>query len=262
MTQTVLNYVLRKALKKLNIGTYSRNGRNAFGRICVFHRGGGNVRKYRLIDLYRRLNLFGYVYKIIYDPNRTAFVGLVFYENGLFSYIILSDNVKVGNKIYSGCNYISEECHSKGSALTLKDISLFSIVNSVELQPGKGASLSRAAGTGSMIIAKTDVKVTLKSKSGWLITIPINCMASIGYASNILHNMQIIGKAGKNRGLGKRPTVRGVAMNPCDHPHGGSNGKSSPPRAPVSPWGKMTKGPHTKNKKIDRLKRKLFKKVR
>lgn len=262
MIQPVLNYVLKKALKKMNIGTYSRNGRNTFGRICVFHRGGGNVRKYRLIDFYRRLNLFGYIYKIIYDPNRTAFIGLVFYENGLFSYIILSDNVKVGNKVYSGFKYINDDCHSKGSALTLKNISLFSIVNSIELKPGKGASLSRAAGTGSMVVSKTNENVVLKSKSGWLTTVSIDCMASIGYTSNILHNMQVIGKAGKNRGLGKRPTVRGVAMNPCDHPHGGGNGKSSPPRAAVSPWGKMTKGPHTKNKKIDKLKRKLFKKVR
>lgn len=210
MSSPVLNYILKKALNRLNIGSYSRNGRNSFGRICVFHRGGGNVRKYRLIDFYRRLNLFGYVYKIIYDPNRTAYVGLIFYENGLFSYIVLSDNVNIGNKIYSGNRYLNIDCNSQGSALSLKDIPLFSVVNNIELKSGKGSSLSRSAGAGSVVVSKINDYIVLKSKSGWLISVSNSCMASIGYASNILYNMQNIRKAGKNRGLGKRPTVRGV----------------------------------------------------
>ena len=262
MNIIVLNYTIKKILKKLNVGIYSKNGRNNFGRICVFHRGGGNLKKYRLIDFYRRLNLFGYVYKIIYDPNRTSFIGLIFYENGLFSYIILSDNVVIGNKIFSGDSIINNNCYLQGSAIPLKYIPLFNIVNNIEISPNKGAIFIRSAGNSAIIVSKTLENVTLKFKSGWLVTVPSNCMASLGHVSNILHNMNIIKKAGKNRGLGIRPTVRGVAMNPCDHPHGGGNGKTSPPRAPVSPWGRMTKGPHTKNTKFDKLKRKLFKKIR
>lgn len=166
MSKLALNYILKKAVKKLNIGTFSRNGRNTYGRICVFHRGGGNVRKYRKIDFNRRLNLFGYVYKILYDPNRTSFIGLIFYENGLFSYVILSDNLKLGSKIYSGYKYIGPQCHSQGSSLTLNDITLFSIVNSVELKPGRGAALSRSAGSGSVVISKTAGEITLKNRSG------------------------------------------------------------------------------------------------
>ena len=262
MKIVVLNYTIKKVLKKLNVGIYSKNGRNGFGRICVFHRGGGNSKKYRLIDFYRRLNLFGYIYKILYDPNRSGYIGLIFYENGLFSYIILSDNINIGDRIFSGDLFVNNNCYLQGSAIPLKFIPLFNIVNNIELLPTKGAVYIRSAGNGAIIISKTSNNVILKLKSGWLITVPSECMASLGYVSNILHNMNIIGKAGKNRGLGKRPVVRGVAMNPCDHPHGGGNGKTSPPRAPVTPWGKMTKGPHTKNTKLDKLKRKLFKKAR
>jgi len=235
MKDLVLSYTIKKALKRLNIGVYSKNGRNCFGRICVFHRGGGNLKKYRLIDFHRRLNLFGYVFKILYDPNRTSHIGLVFYENGFFSYIILSDGIKLGDRLFSGDTLINTNCYLQGSSLPLKFIPLFNIVNNIEIFPNRGAIYVRSAGNGAIIVSKNDNNVTLKLKSGWLITVSSSCMASLGYVSNILHNTVNLKKAGKARGLGKRPTVRGVAMNPCDHPHGGGNGKTSPPRAPVSP---------------------------
>jgi large subunit ribosomal protein L2 len=166
MNNFILNYIFKKVFKILNVGSYSRNGRNSSGQICVFHRGGGNRRRLRIIDFYRRLNLFGVVYKILYDPNRTAFIGLIFYENGLFSYVILSDKVVVGSKIFSGFFVKNSECYSQGSALTLRDIPLFSIVNSIEVLPQKKAVISRSAGTGATIISKTFDKATLKLKSG------------------------------------------------------------------------------------------------
>lgn len=166
MNTAVLNYTIKKALKKLNLGVLSKNGRNGFGRICVFHRGGGNLKKYRLIDFHRRLNLFGYVYKILYDPNRTSFIGLIFYENGLFSYIILSDNMSIGSKVFSGDSSINNSCYLQGSAIPLKYIPLFNIVNNVEFFPRKGAVFVRSAGNGAIIISKTFDNITLKLKSG------------------------------------------------------------------------------------------------
>jgi len=258
--QALLTFVIKKASKILKFGSYSRNGRNSYGRICVFHRGGGFEKKYRLIDFNRHLNLEGHVYKILYDPNRTAFIGLIFYENGFFSYIILADNLKAGNKIYSGVDF-NKKFLSLGSSNLLKNLPLFSILNNVELKKNEGSKLARSAGSGCVIISKAADSVTLRMKSGWLLNISSLCVAALGYSSHSSHLLEPVKKAGKNRGKGIRPTVRGVAMNPCDHPHGGGNGKSSPPRAPLSPWGKMTNGPHTK-KKIDKLRRKMFKKIR
>lgn len=262
MNPNVLNYILFKASNKLKIGSYSRFGKNFSGRICVFHRGGGFVRKYRLLDIHRRLNLNGVIYNVIYDPNRTAFIGLVLYENGLLSYIILSHSLTVGSKVFSGEVVANDIPVYDGSSVSLKYINLFTIVNNIELRERQGASLCRAAGTSAIIISKTEKSAILKLKSGWHLTIPLECIASLGYCSNMEHNMVRIGKAGKVRGLGIRPTTRGVAMNPCDHPHGGGNGKTSPPSSPMSPWGKLTKGTHTKRKKTDKLKRFLFKKIR
>jgi large subunit ribosomal protein L2 len=235
MPSLLLKYILDKASKRLAFGAYGKNGRNHFGRITVFHRGGGLVKQYRKVDYYRRLNLFGYVCKIIYDGVRTSFLGLIFYENGLFSYIILSDTLKIGDKLYSGNNLSRNKSIQTGSAFLVKKFFLFDIINNIELKPYKGAALARAAGMGVVIVSKNIKSVTLKMKSGWLVTISAECIGTLGYVSNILHNLQRVPKAGKNRVLGIRPTVRGVAMNPCDHPHGGGNGKTSPPRAPVSP---------------------------
>ncbi len=245
---------------KLRIGCYSTKGRNFSGRICVFHRGSGNVFKYRVIDLYRRLNLFGFIYKILYDPNRTAFLGLVLYENGLFSFIILSQGLDIGSRIFSG--YSLNKKLDFGYSVPLEQINIFSIINNIEIMPYKGFSLCRSAGSSAIVVSKEDSKVSLKLKSGWLLSISNQCMASLGYTSNILHNSLVIGKAGFNRNLGIRPTVRGVAMNPCDHPHGGGNGKTSTPRLPVNKYGKPAKWVHTTLKKEQKLKRSLYKKIR
>jgi len=198
------------------------------GRICVFHRGGGNVRKYRLLDFSRRLNLFGRVYKIVSDPNRTAYVALIFYDNGLFSYVLSVDGLFVGARVFSG-TVLNDNIFSLGSAFPLKYVPLFSIVNCIEAVPGKGGIFARAAGVGAIVVSKLDDYVFLKLRSGWLLRFSSDCMCALGYVSNKGHSMEIIGLAGKNRNVGIRPTVRGVAMNPCDHPHGGGNGKKSPP---------------------------------
>ena len=262
----ILNYMVLKVSKILKIGSLSVNGRNMFGRICVHHRGCGFSYKYRIIDYHRRLNQYGAVYRIVYDPNRTAFLGFVLYENGLFSYIIVSDKVVEGSSIFSGD---SEHLFKKsdfnlflGSSVPLTKLNLFQIVNNVELRPFFGSILARAAGVGLIIVNILDDKVTLKSKSGWLLTVSSNCMASLGFVSNLLHSSKRIKKAGIVRGWGWRPVVRGVAMNPCDHPHGGGEGKKGSPRNPKTPWGKLTRHTPTKNKKINRLNRRLFKKIR
>jgi len=232
--KTLLKYIFSKVSKKLKIGSYIRSGKNFSGKTCVFHRGGGNRRAYRTVDLYRRLNLFGSICGLQYDPSRTAYIGLILYDNGLFSYIILAENIKKGFKLFSGSG-LDNTVVFKGSSLSVSNIPLFTVVNNIEVRPFYGATLARAAGLGAVLVARLNNVVTLKLKSGWLVKISANSVASVGYVSNMLHNMKIIAKAGKNRALGKRPVVRGVAMNPCDHPHGGGNGKTSPPTVPLTP---------------------------
>jgi len=250
MTKSLLIYTFSKVSKKLKFGTYTRTGKNFSGKICVFRRGGGNKKIYRLIDFYRRLNLFGIVCEVQYDPYRSAYIGLVLYDNGLFSNIILSENVIVGNRIFSGSASDNKYAFNKGSSFLLSNFPLFSIVNNIESRPFFGSSIARSAGVGAVLISNNSGHVVLKLRSGWLVKVSANSVATLGYVSNMLHNMKTLGKAGKNRGLGKRPVVRGVAMNPCDHPHGGGNGKTSPPPSPVSPWGKITKWVHTKKKNL------------
>lgn len=262
MSKNILNYISQCVSKKLKVGTYNRLGINFSGKICVFHRGGGNKHFYRVIDFYRRLNAFGLIYGISYDPNRSAHLGLILYDNGVFSNIIISDGVLIGGKIFSGTSAINKLCLKKGSSLPISNIGVFSIVNNIEVRPKFGAAIARAAGAGAVVVSATSTFATMKLRSGWFLKVSPDSIASIGYVSNMLHNMSVIGKAGKNRGLGKRPVVRGVAMNPCDHPHGGGNGKTSPPSSPVTPWGKITKWVHSKSKKVDKLKRRLFKKIR
>ena len=262
MRNSILKYCINKVSKKFKIGTFNMTGKNFSGRTCVFGRGGRSKRLYRQIDFFRRLNLFGIISSVQYDPFRTSYIGLVYYSNGLMSYITLSNGLTVGNKIYSGIHLKESTPISQGYSISLSDISLFNIVSNIELRPYFGASLARAAGTGAILTDSNKKDITLKLRSGWFVKVPQDVVANLGYMSNVLHNMQNIGKAGKSRGLGKRPSVRGVAMNPCDHPHGGGNGKTSPPAVPVTPWGKFTKWTHTKNKKVDKLKRRLFKKIR
>jgi len=176
-----------------------------------------------------------------------------------FSFITLSEGTLVGQRIYSGSFFDNNLSNNKSSSFCLRQQALFSVVCNVESYPYMGSALARAAGSGAVIIASSSKLITLKLKSGWFVNVSPSAIASVGYISNILHTMQILGKAGKNKGKGKRPVVRGVAMNPCDHPHGGGNGKSSPPALPLTPWGKATKWVHTKNRKEDNKKRFLYK---
>ena len=222
-------------------------GRNNTGKITVRHHGGGNRRKYRIIDWKRDMNGVPATVKTIeYDPNRSAFIALVQYESGEKRYIIAPNELKVGDVIMSG-----EGVDIKvGNALMLKNIPTGTFVHNVELYPGKGAQLVRAAGVMAQLMAKENNMALLRLPSGELRNVPDTCMATIGQVSNIDHENVALGKAGRTRHLGIRPTVRGSVMNPCDHPHGGGEGKSPIGHpGPVTPWGKPALGYKTRNKK-------------
>ena len=229
------------------------SGRNSYGRITVRHRGGGNRRKYRIIDFKRnKFDVEGTVKTIEYDPNRSAFIALVEYEDGEKSYIIAPQGLKVGYKVVAG-----ETADIKpGNALPLKNIPTGTFVHNVELYPGKGAQLARAAGNMAQLMAKENGYALLRLPSGELRNVPEICMATIGQVGNIDHENVKIGKAGRKRNMGIRPTVRGSVMNPNDHPHGGGEGKSPVGRpGPVTPWGKPALGYKTRksNKASDKL---------
>jgi len=166
LSKNILNYVFAKVSKNFKYGTYKRTGKNFSGKICVFHRGGGNKKIYRCIDFYRRLNFFGVICSVQYDSYRSAYIGLILYDNGLFSNIVLSDGIFVGNKVFSGKNAISSACLSKGSSLLLSDLGLFSIISNVESRPLFGASLARAAGSGAITLSFTPAFVNIKLRSG------------------------------------------------------------------------------------------------
>ena len=224
-----------------------RAGRNSYGRITVRHRGGGNRKKYRIIDFKRQKNdVTAEVLSIEYDPNRSAFIALVQYEDGEKKYIIAAHGLKVGDKIESG----PEADIKPGNALPLLNIPTGTFIHNVELYPGKGAQLARSAGIMAQLMAKENGMALLRLPSGELRNVPVNCMASIGQVSNIDHENVKIGKAGRKRNMGWRPTVRGSVMNPNDHPHGGGEGKSPVGRpGPVTPWGKPALGYKTRDKK-------------
>ena len=229
------------------------SGRNSYGRITVRHRGGGNRRKYRIIDFKRqKFDVEGFVKTIEYDPNRSAFIALVEYEDGDKAYIIAPQGLKVGYKVVAG-----ETADIKpGNALPLKNIPTGTFVHNVELYPGKGAQLARAAGNMAQLMAKENGLALLRLPSGELRNVPETCMATIGQVGNIDHENVKIGKAGRKRNMGIRPTVRGSVMNPNDHPHGGGEGKSPVGRpGPVTPWGKPALGYKTRksNKASDKL---------
>ena len=229
------------------------SGRNSYGRITVRHRGGGNRRKYRIIDFKRqKFDVEGVVKTIEYDPNRSAFIALVEYEDGDKAYIIAPQGLKVGYKVVAG-----ETADIKpGNALPLKNIPTGTFVHNVELYPGKGAQLARAAGNMAQLLAKENGLALLRLPSGELRNVPETCMATIGQVGNIDHENVKIGKAGRKRNMGIRPTVRGSVMNPNDHPHGGGEGKSPVGRpGPVTPWGKPALGYKTRksNKASDKL---------
>ena len=217
-----------------------KSGRNSYGRITVRHRGGGNRRKYRIIDFKRdKDNMTATVMTLEYDPNRSAFIALVQYEDGEKRYILAPNGLKVGDKVQSG----SEADIKPGNALKLSDIPVGTFIHAIELYPGKGAQLVRSAGNMAQLMGKEETYALVRLPSGEMRKVPINCKASIGQVSNIDHENVNYGKAGRVRNMGWRPTVRGSVMNPCDHPHGGGEGKSPVGRpGPVKPWGKPAIG--------------------
>jgi large subunit ribosomal protein L2 len=235
-----------RPLKILTKGKVSSGGRNNLGRITVRHRGGGHKRLYRFVD-FKRLNddTKAKVERIEYDPNRTAYIALVRYENGDFSYILAPQRLEVGSVIASG---FGSEIQI-GNSLKLKDIPVGTVVHNVEMKPGKGGQIARSAGTSVQVLGRDSGYIQLKLSSGEIRMVKGECKATIGTVSNPDHKNINLSKAGRSRWLGRRPSVRGVAMNPIDHPHGGGEGKTSGGRHPVTPWGQPTKGHKTRSKK-------------
>lgn len=232
--------------KTLTNGISKNGGRNNLGRITTRHQGGGHKRLYRQIDFRRnKTGVNAEVLRIEYDPNRTAFIALIKYQDGQLSYILAPQRLDVGQNIESG----SEADVKIGNALPLKNIPVGTLVHNVELKPGRGGQIARSAGSYAQLAGKDSGYVLLRLRSGEVRLVRSDCMATIGSVSNPDHQNISIGKAGRNRWKGIRPTVRGVAMNPVDHPHGGGEGKTSGGRHPVTPWGKKTKGKKTRNNK-------------
>ena len=221
-------------------------GRNSYGRITVRHRGGGNRRKYRIIDFKRdKAGVEATVKTLEYDPNRSAFIALVEYTDGEKRYIIAPNGLKVGDKVMSG----PDADIKPGNALPMQNIPQGTMIHNIELYPGKGAQLVRSAGNVAQLMAKEGKYALIRLPSGELRNVPIGCMATVGQVSNIDHENVNLGKAGRKRHLGFRPTVRGSVMNPVDHPHGGGEGKSPIGRSgPVTPWGKPALGYKTRKK--------------
>ena len=228
------------------------SGRNSYGRITVRHHGGGNRKKYRIIDFKRTKAGAATVLTLEYDPNRTAHIALIQYEDGVKSYILAPDGLKVGDVVEAGSGVDIKV----GNALPLANIPVGTFVHNVELYPGRGGQLARAAGNAAQLMAKEGVYALLRLPSGEQRNVPAQCMATVGTISNADHINVKIGKAGRTRHMGIRPTVRGSVMNPCDHPHGGGEGKSPIGRpGPVTPWGKPALGYKTraKHKRSDKL---------
>ena len=222
-------------------------GRNNLGRITSRRRGGGHKRRYRIIDFKRnKFDVQGTVVSVEYDPNRSSRIALVLYEDNEKRYIIAPDGLKVSDKIIS--SKASKVEFKTGNALLLKDIPDGMLVHNIELKPGKGAQMARSAGTYARIMAKENKMVSLKLPSSEIRMVSENCLATLGTVGNKSHENIKIGKAGRSRWLGRRPKVRGVVMNPVDHPHGGGEGKTSGGRHPVSPWGTPAKGYKTRKK--------------
>ncbi len=231
---------LLKPLKK-------NSGRNSYGRITVRHRGGGNRRKYRVIDFKRaKFDVKATVKTLEYDPNRSAHIALIEYEDGEKAYILAPVGLKVGDTVVAGPSADIKP----GNALPLINIPVGTFIHNVELYPGKGGQLARAAGNAAQLMAKEGVYALLRLPSGELRNVPVQCMATVGQVGNLDHENVKIGKAGRTRHMGIRPTVRGSVMNPNDHPHGGGEGKSPIGRpGPVTPWGKPALGYKTRAKK-------------
>ena len=233
--------------KSLTKGLTKTGGRNNLGRMTARHRGGGHKRLYRMVDFKRnKLDSVATIERIEYDPNRSAHIALIKYDDGVFSYILAPAKLKAGDKIISSANADIKI----GNCLPLKNIPVGTIIHNVEMKPGKGGQIARSAGASVNLVGKDSGYAQVKLASGEVRLIPLECLATIGTLSNADKKNTIIGKAGRSRWLGKRPHVRGVAMNPVDHPHGGGEGKTSGGRHPVTPWGKPTKGKKTRKNKL------------
>ena len=240
-----------KAVKKLTKGLTKSGGRNNTGRITSWQKGGGHKKKYRIIDFKRtKFDIEATVERIEYDPNRSAFIALIKYDDGELSYILAPQKLLIGNKVISS----TKADIKPGNSMPLNAVPVGTIIHNVELKPGKGGQLARSAGSYVQVIGKDLSYSILRLTSGEVRLVLSTCMCSIGAVSNQDNQNQNFGKAGRKRWMGKRPSVRGVAMNPIDHPHGGGEGRTSGGRHPVTPWGKPTKGKRTRNnKKTDRL---------
>ena len=233
--------------RSLLVSLKKNSGRNSYGRITVRHRGGGQRRKYRIIDFKRdKFDIPAQVASVEYDPNRSAFIALLQYEDGEKRYILQPAGLKVGDTVVAGAGADIKP----GNALPLSAIPVGTIIHNIELYPGKGGQLVRSAGTYAQLMAKENGVAQVRLPSGEVRIIRLDCKATIGQVGNLEHENINIGKAGKKRHMGIRPTVRGSVMNPCDHPHGGGEGRAPIGRAtPVTPWGKPALGYKTRNKK-------------
>ena len=248
MTVTDFSVLSKVKPEKSLLENLNKNaGRNSYGRITIRHRGGGCKRKYRIIDFKRdKMNVPAAVKTLEYDPNRGAFIALVEYQDGEKRYIIAPHGLKVGDTVISGADVDIKA----GNALPISSIPVGTVIHNIELNPGRGAQFVRGAGNAAQLMAKEDGMALVRLPSGELRKFRLNCMATIGQVSNLDHENVQVGKAGRKRHMGIRPTVRGSVMNPCDHPHGGGEGKSPIGRpGPVTPWGKPTLGYKTRKKK-------------
>lgn len=236
-----------KPVKSLTEGLASSGGRNNAGRVTTRHRGGGHKRTYRKIDFKRRKwGVEATIERIEYDPNRTAFIALVKYDDGEMAYILAPQRVSAGDKIIADASADIKP----GNAMPLKSVPVGSIIHNIELKPEKGAQLARSAGAYAQLVGRDGAYSILRLNSGEQRLVHSSCMATIGAVSNPDNSNTNMGKAGRKRWLGRRPHVRGVAMNPVDHPHGGGEGRTSGGRHPVTPWGKPTKGKRTRTNKL------------
>tara|TARA_B100000902_G_C27317355_1_gene922156 strand:- start:4163 stop:5005 length:843 start_codon:yes stop_codon:yes gene_type:complete len=250
-----------KPMKSLTAGLSKKGGRNNTGRITMRRKGGGHKAKYRIIDFKRNNTESATVDRIEYDPNRSSYIALITYTDGTKSYILAPKDLKAGDQVISG----EKKEIRIGNCMPMSDIPVGIDIHNIELKIGSGAQLARSAGSSTQIVGKSDGYVAIKLPSGEQRKVREECRATIGVLSNIDKKNQKLGKAGRKRWLGVRPSVRGVAMNPIDHPHGGGEGKTSGGRDPVTPWGKPTKGKKTRNnKRTDKfiIKRKTDKKAR
>jgi large subunit ribosomal protein L2 len=236
-----------KPVKTLTEGLSKSGGRNNRGRITAFHRGGGHKRSYRMIDFKRvKFDAVGTVERLEYDPNRTAWIALIKYEDGELAYIVAPQRLSAGDKVVSSMNTVDVK---PGNAMPLERMPVGTIVHNIELKPRKGGQVARSAGAYAQYVGRDSGWAILRLNSGEQRRVHGTCLATVGAVSNQDHSNTSLGKAGRSRWLGRKPVTRGVAMNPIDHPHGGGEGRTSGGRHPVTPWGKPTKGKKTRSNK-------------